>query len=72
VEGRRAEVRGVLGSLGILLLVSAYRQLSLRLLPGDAARPYIVCAVYLGLLLSWGISIRSRFTQRSICCTSLF
>lgn len=66
MEGRRAEVRGVLGSLGILLLVSAYRQLSLRLLPGDAARPYIVCAVYLGLLLSWGISIRSRFTQRSM------
>lgn len=57
---------GWLGGFALLTLVSVYRQLSLRLLPGDPARPYIVYAVYLALLAGWGESIRDRITQKSM------
>lgn len=66
MTGRRTELLGVLGGLALLSAVSLYRQLSLHFLPGDPARPCVVYAVYLVLLLGWVLSIRSRFTQRSM------
>jgi hypothetical protein len=66
MESKKAEIRGVISALALLLLVSLYRQLSIRLLPGDYLRPYIVYAVYLSLIFFWCTSIRSRFTQRSM------
>jgi hypothetical protein len=66
MDAKRAEARGILGALALLMLVSLYRQLSLRLLPADPARPYVVYAVYLVLIGGWSFSIRSRFTQRNM------
>jgi hypothetical protein len=63
---RRAQVRSVLGALGLLLGISVYRQLSLRLWPGDLVRPYAVYAVYLFLLAFWMASLRSRITQKNM------
>lgn len=63
---RRESLRGPLRALALLLAVSLYRQLSLRFLPDDLLRPYLVYAVYLTLLLGWGLSIRRRFTQRNM------
>ena len=53
-------------ALGLLCLVSQYRQLSVRLWPADPVRPAVVCAAYLLLLLGWLWSIRLRFTQGSL------
>lgn len=53
----------VSGAFLLLCLVSAYRQISLRLFPGDVLRPYIVFAVYLFLLAGWMWSIVQRVTQ---------
>ena len=66
MQNSRRELTGVLSALALLLLVSLYRRLSMRWLPGDAARPYIVYAVYLVLILGWGTSIRGRITQRNM------
>lgn len=53
----------VSGAFLLLCLVSAYRQISLRLFPGDALRPYLVYAVYFFLLAGWMRSIARRVTQ---------
>lgn len=50
----------------LLVLVSAYRQFSLHLLPGDFIRPYVVYTAYLVLIFGWINSIRTRFTQKSM------
>ena len=50
----------------LLVLVSLYRQLSLHLLTGDLVRPYLVYGVYLALISGWAVSIRNRFTQKSM------
>lgn len=49
-----------------LVLVSLYRQFSLRFWPGDPVRPYVVFAVYLALLLGWEQSLLRRITQRNM------
>lgn len=54
-----------LNMLILLILVSAYRQFSRYYLPNDPARPYIVYAVYLFLVLFWAWSLKVRVTQRS-------
>jgi len=66
MAGDASGARGRAAALALLIAVSVYRQLSLRLLPGDVLRPWLVCAVYFALLLYWGVSIRRRFTQRSM------
>lgn len=50
----------------LLTAVSLYRQLSLRFLPSDPARPFIVYAVYILLMGYWQYSLRSRITQKSM------
>lgn len=62
----RKAAGGLPGAFVLLAAVSAYRQFSLHSFPGDPARPYLVYAVYLALLLWWGASIRRRITQKSI------
>lgn len=66
MQPNRGQIFWTISAFALLLLISLYRQLSLRFLPGDLVRPYAVYAVYLVLLLGWGVSIRSRFTQRSM------
>lgn len=66
MERKRSETAGILGALALLVLVSFYRQISLRFLPGDFCRPYIVYAVYLLLISGWVVSVRNRITQRSM------
>lgn len=50
----------------LLCAVSAYRQISLRFIPGDPARPAVVYFVYLLLLSGWWTAIRNRITQRNM------
>lgn len=48
----------------LLFTISVYRQIGMRLYPGDAIRPVIVYIVYLFLLGVWIFSIHARFTQK--------
>ena len=50
----------------VLFFVSLYRQLSMRFLPEDPFRTYILYACYLILLGAWAVSIKLRVTQRSM------
>ena len=49
-----------------LFVVSAYRQLSMRYLPEDFLRPYLVWAVYMFLLFSWQHTITTKITQKTM------
>ncbi len=50
----------------LLFFVSLYRQISLRLWPGDPVRTYILYGCYLFLCIAWAISIWLRVTQRTM------
>lgn len=50
----------------LLCLVSLYRQLSIRYIPSDPCRPFIVYAVYMTLMCTWMYSLKSRITQKSM------
>lgn len=50
----------------LLFLVSLYRQLSLRYLPGDSCRSWILYACYVFLISAWCISVYMRVIQRSM------
>ena len=50
----------------LLFFVSIYRQLSLRYLPDDPFRTYILYGSYVILLTAWGVSIWSRVAQRDM------
>ena len=60
----RREIRLIAAAFGLLFAVSLYRQLSIRFLPGDVIRPFVVFAVYVFLLGGWLHSIALRITQR--------
>lgn len=47
----------------VLLAVSVYRQISLKVSPDDALRPYIVYPVYMLLMGGWLYSVKARITQ---------
>ena len=51
----------------LLLILSLYRQLSLHFAENSRARSYIVYAGYMLLLVSWGVFIFSRVTQKNLC-----
>lgn len=53
---------------GLLFAVSGYRQLSMRYLPEDFLRPYLVWAVYMLLLLRWQYTITTKITQKAMHC----
>ena len=50
----------------LLFSVSLYRQLSLRFLPSDPFRTYVLYGCYVILLTAWGVSIWSRVAQREM------
>lgn len=53
-------------AFAVLFIVSLYRQLSLRFLPNDPFRTYILYACYVLLISIWIFSITLRVTQKSI------
>lgn len=55
-----------IAAFAALFTVSLYRQISLRFLPGDPVRTYIVYATYVILLATWAGFIALHITQRSM------
>ena len=50
----------------LLFFVSLYRQLSLRYIPTDPFRTYILYACYVILIAVWAFSVQMRVTQRNM------
>lgn len=63
---RKKSVVRLFGAAALLFAVSAYRQISLRYLPGDLLRPYLVWAVYMLLLFGWQHTISTKITQKTM------
>ena len=63
---RKKSVVRLFGAAALLFAVSAYRQLSMRDLPEDFLRPYLVWAVYMFLLFSWQCTISTKITQKTM------
>lgn len=62
---RQRQVRMNIAAFLLLFFVSLYRQVSLRYLPDDPFRTYILYACYLFLIGGWAISICVRVTQKA-------
>lgn len=65
---RKKSVVRLFVAAGLLFAVSAYRQLSMRYLPENFLRPYLVWAVYMLLLLRWQYTITTKITQKAMHC----
>ena len=65
-HAKRTEAFWITVATIALCAVSAYRQTSMRLVPGDSLRPYAVYAVYAALIAGWWVSIMNRVTQRAM------
>ncbi|MGN8679207.1 hypothetical protein ACTNEA_10760 [Oscillospiraceae bacterium HCP3S3_F4] len=65
---RKKSVVRLFGAAALLFAVSGYRQLSMRYLPEDFLRPYLVWAVYMLLLLRWQYTITTKITQKAMHC----
>lgn len=63
---RKKSVVRLFAATALLFAVSAYRQLSMRYLPGDALRSYLVWAVYMLLLFGWQYTISTKITQKTM------
>ncbi len=63
---RRKQIRYNIAAFLLLFFVSLYRQLSLRFLPNDPFRTYILYACYVFLIGVWAASIPARVTQRNM------
>ena len=63
---RKKSIVRLFAAAVLLFVVSAYRQLSMRYLPEDFLRPYIVWAVYMFLLFSWQHTITTKITQKTM------
>ena len=63
---RKKSVVRIFVAAALLFAVSGYRQLSMRYLPEDFLRPYLVWAVYMLLLFGWQYTISTKITQKSI------
>ena len=63
---RKKSVVRLFAAATLLFAVSAYRQLSMRYLPEDSLRPYLVWAVYMLLLFSWQHTITTKIMQKSM------
>lgn len=63
---RKKSVIRLFAAAVLLFVVSAYRQLSMRYLPEDFLRPYLVWAVYMFLLFSWQHTITTKITQKTM------
>lgn len=65
LENKKA-IRYLGSAFALLCAVSLYRQLSIRSLPNDTARPFIVYAVCLLLVLCWLYTLNRRITQKTM------
>lgn len=65
---RKKSIIRLFVAAGLLFAVSGYRQLSMRYLPEDFLRPYLVWAVYMLLLLRWQYTITTKITQKAMHC----
>lgn len=63
---RKKSVVRLFAATALLFAVSAYRQLSMRYLPEDALRSYLVWAVYMLLLFGWQYTISTKITQKTM------
>ena len=63
---RKKSVVRLFAATALLFAVSAYRQLSMRYLPEDALRPYLVWTVYMLLLFGWQYTISTKITQKTM------
>ena len=63
---RKKSIVRLFVAAALLFAVSAYRQFSMRYLPEDFLRPYLVWAVYMFLLFSWQHTITTKITQKSM------
>ena len=63
---RKKSIVRLFAAAALLFAVSAYRQFSMRYLPDDFLRPYLVWAVYMFLLFSWQHTITTKITQKSM------
>ena len=63
---RKKSVGRLFAATALLFAVSAYRQLSMRYLPEDALRSYLVWAVYMLLLFGWQYTISTKITQKTM------
>ena len=66
MDERKKSVVRLFAAAVLLFAVSAYRQLSMRYLPEDSLRPYLVWAVYMLLLFSWQHTITTKIMQKSM------
>lgn len=66
MDERKKSVVRFFAATVLLFAVSAYRQLSMRHLPEDFLRPYLVWAVYMLLLFGWQYTISTKITQKSM------
>ena len=66
MTARKKQIRYNIIAFLLLFSVSLYRQISLRYLPNDPFRTYVLYACYVSLTAAWGISIRTRVTQKSM------
>lgn len=63
---RKKSVVRIFVAAALLFAVSGYRQLSMRYLPEDFLRSYLVWAVYMLLLFGWQYTISTKITQKSM------
>ena len=63
---RKKSIIWLFVAAGLLFAVSGYRQLSMRYLPEDFLRPYLVWAVYMLLLFGWQHTITTKITQKAM------
>lgn len=63
---RKKSVVRLFWAAALLFAVSTYRQISLRCLPEDLLRPYLVWAVYMLLLFGWQHTITTKITQKAM------
>ena len=63
---RQKQIRINIAVLLLLFFVSLYRQISLRYLPDDPFRTYVLYGGYVFLIAVWVVSIYARITQKSM------
>ena len=66
MDERKKSVVRLFGAAALLFVISAYRQFSIRYLPEDFLRPYLVWTIYMLLLFRWQHTISTKITQKSM------
>lgn len=66
MDERKKSIVRLFAAAALLFITSAYRQLSMRYLPEDFLRPYLVWVVYTLLLFGWQYTISMKITQKTM------